>query len=56
MIEFLGCQINTDIPQEQIAAIVRTESSVRQYAIGVVGGFLNRQPENEQQAIATVRM
>ena len=56
MIEFLGCQINTDIPQEQIAAIVRTESSVRQYAIGVVGGFLNRQPENEQQAIETVQM
>ena len=56
MIEFLGCIINTDIPIEQMAAIVRTESSVRQFAIGVVGGFLNRQPENEQQAIDTVQM
>ena len=56
MFEFLGCQINADIPKEQIAAIVRTESSVRQFAIGVVGGFLNRQPENEQQAIETVQM
>ena len=56
MFEFLGCQINADIPREQMAAIVRTESSHRQFAIGVVGGFLNRQPENQDEATATVAM
>ena len=56
MFELLGCQINTDIPPEQMAAIIRTESSVRQYAIGVVGGFLNRQPENADEAKTTVEM
>ena len=56
MFEFLGCQINADIPREQMAAIVRTESSHRQFAIGVVGGFLSRQPENADEAIATVEM
>lgn len=56
MFEFLGCVINADIPPEQMAAIVRTESSVRQYAIGVVGGALNRQPENADEAAAAVEM
>ena len=56
MFEFLGCQINADIPKEQMAAIVRTESSHRQFAIGVVGGFLNRQPENADEAKTTVEM
>ena len=56
MFEFLGCQINAEIPIEQMAAIVRTESSVRQYAIGVVGGALNRQPENADEAAAAVEM
>ena len=56
MFEFLGCVINADIPPEQMAAIVRTESSVRQYAIGVVGGALNRQPENADEAKTTVEM
>ena len=56
MFEFLGCQINADIPKEQIAAIVRTESSHRQFAIGVVGGYLNRQPENADEAKTTVEM
>ena len=56
MFELLGCQINTDIPPEQMAAIIRTESSVRQYAIGVAGGFLNRQPENADEAKTTVEM
>ena len=56
MFEFLGCQINADIPKEQMAAIVRTESSVRQFAIGVVGGFLSRQPENADEAKSTVEM
>ena len=56
MFEFLGCQIHANIPQQHMAAIVRTESSVRQFAIGVVGGYLNRQPENLQQATETVRM
>ena len=56
MFEFLGCVINADIPPEQMAAIVRTESSVRQYAIGVVGGALNRQPENADEAANAVEM
>jgi type IV secretion system protein VirB1 len=36
-------------------AIVKTESGFNPYAIGVVGGRLERQPENLPEAITTVR-
>ena len=36
--------------------IVRIESSGNPYAIGVVGGRLQRQPQNMSEAIATAKM
>ncbi|WP_322065086.1 lytic transglycosylase domain-containing protein [Burkholderia ubonensis] len=38
-----------------MAAIVRTESGFNPYAIGVVHGWLRRQPSNVAEAIATAR-
>ena len=39
-----------------MAAIVRVESGGNPYAIGVVGGRLARQPQNQSEAIATAKM
>lgn len=39
-----------------LAAIVRTESGFNPFAIGVVGGRLERQPRNLDEAVATARM
>jgi type IV secretion system protein VirB1 len=36
-----------------VRALVKQESSFNPYAIGVVGGVLDRQPRNKQEAIAT---
>lgn len=38
-----------------LQAIVRTESGFNPYAIGVVGGHLSRQPQNQAEAVATVK-
>ncbi|WP_233890068.1 lytic transglycosylase domain-containing protein [Paraburkholderia flagellata] len=38
-----------------LQAVVRTESSFNPYAIGVVGGHLERQPRNLAEAVATAR-
>lgn len=38
-----------------MAAIVRVESGGNPYAIGVVGGRLQRQPKNKEEAIATAQ-
>jgi type IV secretion system protein VirB1 len=38
-----------------MAAIVNVESGKNPYAIGVVGGRLERQPSNQQEAVATAK-
>jgi len=38
-----------------LQALVRTESSFNPFAIGVVGGRLARQPNNRDEAVATVK-
>jgi type IV secretion system protein VirB1 len=51
----MGCQ-NLAIPAEVMQHIVNVESSTNPYAIGVVGGELVRQPQNLDEALATVQM
>lgn len=46
-----GCMRYVSAPIER--AMVTQESSFNPYAIGVVGGVLDRQPRNKQEAIAT---
>ena len=53
--ELMGCQ-DLAVPVEVMHHVVRVESSYNPYAIGVVGGKLARQPRNEPEALATVRM
>ncbi|WP_321968955.1 lytic transglycosylase domain-containing protein [Paraburkholderia tropica] len=38
-----------------LQAVVRTESGFNAYAIGVVGGHLERQPRNRAEAVATAK-
>lgn len=47
------CAPNVD--RETLAALVRTESGFNPYAIGVVGGHLERQPATLAVALATAR-
>ena len=51
----LACP-NLAVPPEVMQHIVHVESSANPYAIGVVGGQLERQPKNLAEALATVRM
>ncbi|RUL66841.1 lytic transglycosylase domain-containing protein [Dyella dinghuensis] len=51
----MGCQ-NLAVPAEIMQHIVNVESSTNPYAIGVVGGELVRQPQNLDEALATVQM
>ena len=44
------------VPLDVMQHVVRAESSHNPFAIGVVGGHLVRQPNNLQEALATVRM
>jgi len=53
--ELVGCQ-DLAVPVDVMHHVVRVESSYNPYAIGVVGGKLARQPRNESEALATVRM
>ncbi len=39
-----------------MASVITVESGVNPYAIGVVGGRLVRQPQNQAEAVATVEM
>jgi type IV secretion system protein VirB1 len=41
------------VDTQTLAAVVRVESSFNPYAIGVVGGHLQRQPRNYAEAVAT---
>lgn len=43
------------VPKEVMQHVVRVESSRNPFAIGVVGGYLARQPTNLEEALATVR-
>jgi type IV secretion system protein VirB1 len=43
------------VPREVMQHVVRVESSRNPFAIGVVGGYLARQPKNLDEALATVR-
>jgi len=51
----LAAQCAPDIHPDTLKAVVRTESSGNPYAIGVVGGQLERQPRSLAEAIATAR-
>lgn len=43
------------VPREVMQHVVHVESSRNPFAIGVVGGYLARQPKNLEEALATVR-
>ena len=53
--ELLDCH-NLAVPKEVMHHLVRVESSYNPFAIGVVGGRLDRQPQSLPEALATVRM
>jgi len=53
--EMLACP-NLAVSPEVMQHIVQVESSANPYAIGVVGGQLERQPRNLSEALATVQM
>lgn len=53
--EMLACP-NLAVSPEVMQHIVHVESSANPYAIGVVGGQLERQPKNLAEALATVQM
>ena len=57
MIDFIALsqQCAPHIDPTTLQALVRTESAFNPYAIGVVGGRLQRQPRNRAEAIATAR-
>ena len=44
------------LPMHVMQHVMRVESSFNPYAIGVVGGRLERQPRNLPEAVATARM
>lgn len=51
--ETLAEKCAPDVSTKTLAALVSTESSFNPFAIGVVGGRLERQPTNKETAIAT---
>lgn len=51
----MAMQCAHGVAPETMAAIVSVESSGNPYAIGVVGGRLQRQPQNLAEAVATVK-
>lgn len=54
-LDMLACP-DLAVAPEVMRHIVQVESSANPYAIGVVGGQLQRQPRNLAEALATVRM
>lgn len=54
-LELMGCT-GLAVPAEVMQHVVRVESSFNRYAIGVVGGRLERQPRTLAEAVATARM
>jgi len=55
MIDFpaIVLQCGPDVFTDTLQRIVSVESSFNPYAIGVVGGRLERQPKNKNEAVAT---
>lgn len=53
--ELMNCP-DLAVPLDVMHHVVRVESSRNQFAIGVVGGHLVRQPQNLPEALSTVRM
>lgn len=53
--ELMGCA-DLAVPADVMHHVVTVESSYNPYAIGVVGGRLQRQPKTLSEALATVRM
>lgn len=53
-LELLHCD-GLAVPLEVMRHVVRVESSNNQFAIGVVGGRLARQPQTLAEALATAR-
>lgn len=51
----LAQQCAPGIHPTTLQAVVRTESGFNPFAIGVVGGRLVRQPQNREEAVATVK-
>lgn len=56
MIELLASCGALAVPLPVMAAVVQVESGGNRYAIGVVGGELERQPNNLREAVATAGM
>jgi hypothetical protein len=54
MIELINSCLPLTVPAHIMTAIVQVESGGNPYAIGVVNGFLRRQPRNLSEAQATV--
>jgi type IV secretion system protein VirB1 len=52
----LSQQCAPDVHHSTMAAIAHVESSYNPYAIGVVRGQLERQPNNKEEAVATALM
>lgn len=57
MLDFLvvAQQCAPTVAPQTLAAVAHVESSFNPYAIGVVGGRLERQPRNKAEAVATAR-
>jgi len=53
--EMMECQ-NLAVPASVMRHVVHVESGANPYAIGVVGGRLERQPKSLDEAVATARM
>lgn len=52
----LASQCAPQFPAEILTTISKVESGHNPYAIGVVDGYLSRQPENKEEALATANM
>ena len=57
MLDFmvLAQQCAPTVAPQTMAAVVQVESSFNPYAIGVVGGRLQRQPKSQAEAVATAK-
>lgn len=57
MLEFLALaqECAPTVAPQTMAAVVSVESSYNPFAIGVVGGKLERQPKNKEEAVATAK-
>lgn len=57
MLDFIALaqQCAPTVHPNTLAAVVRVESGFNPYAIGVVGGRLERQPTNKAEAVATAK-